>query len=59
MLKKSNKDYSGKLAAVSAMLDQLSVETLKSSNLATLHKFRERAQQWAELAAAELARRGE
>ena len=39
MLKKSVKDHSGKLAAVTAALDQLSVETLKGSDAAALRKF--------------------
>ncbi len=59
MFKKSNKDHSGKLAAVAAVLDQLSVDTLKSSDTAALRKFRELAHHWAELAAAELTLRGE
>jgi hypothetical protein len=59
MLKKANKDHSAKLAAVSAVLKQLSPDTLKSSDVAALRKFRELAHRWAELAAAELAKRGE
>ena len=57
MLKKVNKDHSGKLAAVSAVLDQLSVDTVKSSDTAALRKFREFAHHWAELVAAELTLR--
>ena len=59
MFKKPNKDHSGKLAAVSAVLDQLSVDTLKSSDAAALRKFRELVRHWAELASAELTLRGE
>ena len=59
MLKKSVKDHSGKLAAVTAVLDQLSLETLKASDAASLRKFREVADHWAKLAAAELVVRGE
>ncbi len=54
---KANKDHSGKLAAVSAVLDQLSVDTLKSSDTATLCKFCEFAHHWAKLAATELTLR--
>ncbi len=59
MLKKSRKDHSGKLAAVTAVLDQLSHETLKGSDAASLRKFVEIADHWAKLAAAELVVRGE
>jgi len=58
MFKKSAKDSSGKLAAVSAVLDQLSLETLKSSDAETLRKFHALVHHWAELTAAELAMRG-
>lgn len=59
MLKKSRKDHSGKLAAVTAVLDQLSHETLKGSDVASLRKFVQIADHWAKLAAAELVVRGE
>ncbi len=59
MLKKSRKDHSGKLAAVTAVLDQLSHETLKGSDAASLRKFIQIADHWSKLAAAELAMRGE
>jgi hypothetical protein len=59
MLKKANKDHSAKLAAVSAVLEQLSPGTLKASDDAALRKFLTLALRWAELAAAELERRGE
>ncbi len=59
MLKKSVKDHSGKLGAVAAVLDQLSVETLKGSDAAALRKFVKIADHWATLAASELAVRGE
>ncbi len=59
MLNKSRKDHSGKLAAVTAVLDQLSHETLKGSDAASLRKFVQIADHWAKLATAELATRGE
>jgi hypothetical protein len=59
MLKKSGKDHSGKLAAVMAVLDQLSVDTLKGSDAASLRKFVKIADHWAKQATAELAIRGE
>jgi len=59
MLKKSVKDQSGKLTAVTAVLDQLSHETLKGSDAASLHKFVQIADHWAKLAAAELVVRGD
>ncbi len=59
MLKKSVKDQSGKLAAVTAVLDQLSHETLKGSDAASLRKFVQIADHWAKLAAAELVVRGD
>ncbi len=59
MLKKSVKDHSGKLAAVTAVLDQLSLDTLKGSDAAALRKFVQIADHWAKLAAAELVVRGE
>ncbi len=59
MLKKSVKDHSGKLTAVTAVLDQLSVETLKGSHAAALRNFDKIADHWATQAAAELAVRGE
>jgi hypothetical protein len=59
VLRKSAKDQSGKLAAVTAVLDQLSLDTLKLSDAASLRKFCQVAHHWAELAAAELAMRGE
>jgi hypothetical protein len=57
--KKSVKDHSGKLAAVSAVLDQLTLETLKASDKAALKKFHALVHHWAELAADELARRAD
>jgi hypothetical protein len=59
MFKKSVKDHSGKLAAVTAVLGQLSHETLKGSDAASLRKFVQLADHWAKLAAAELVVRGE
>ncbi len=59
MLKKSRKDHSGKLAAVTAVLDRLSHETLKGSDAASLRKFIQIADQWSKLAAAELVVRVE
>ncbi len=59
MLKKSVKDNSGKLLAVAAVLDQLSLDTLKSSNETALKKFHALVQHWAELTANELAQRRE
>ena len=59
MLKKANKDHSAKLAAVSAVLEQLLPGTLKASDDAALRKFLTLALRWAELAGAELERRGE
>ena len=59
MLRKANKDHSSKLTAISAVLDLLSFDTIKSSDEAALRKFHKLAHHWAELAAAELARRGE
>jgi hypothetical protein len=59
MLKKTVKDQSGKLAAVTAVLDQLSLDTLKLSGAETVRKFRQVARHWAELASAELAMRRE
>ena len=57
MLRKSTKDHSAKLTAVSAVLDQLSPDILKTSDGEALRKFHDVAQRWAELAAAELMRR--
>jgi hypothetical protein len=57
MLRKSTKDYSKKLAAVSAVLGQLSLETLKASDEKTLREFFAAAQHWAQLAAVELDER--
>jgi hypothetical protein len=59
VLRKSTKDHSAKLTAVSAVLDQLSEDILKTSDGETLRKFHRVVQHWAELAAAELARRDE
>ncbi|MGA7326306.1 MAG: hypothetical protein WBX25_17940 [Rhodomicrobium sp.] len=59
MLKKTVKDQSGKLAAVTAVLDQLSLETLKSSDAEALRKFVQTADHWAKMAAAELVARGD
>ena len=59
MLRKSTKDHSAKLTAVSAVLDQLSEDILKTSDGETLRKFHRVVQRWAGLAAAELARREE
>ncbi len=44
---------------MSAVLDQLSEDILKTSDGETLRKFHRVVQHWAELAAAELARRDE
>jgi hypothetical protein len=57
VLRKSTKDYSAKLNAVSAVLDQLTPEILKMSDGEVLRKFHAVVQRWAELAAAELMRR--
>jgi hypothetical protein len=59
MLKKTLKDQSGKLAAVTAVLDQLSLDTLKLGDAETLRKFRESVERWAALAASDIARRCE
>ena len=56
MLRKSTKDHSAKLNAVSAVLDQLTPDILKTSDGEALRKFRAVVQRWAELAAAELRR---
>jgi hypothetical protein len=54
---KSTKDHSAKLTAVSAVLDQLTPDILKTSDGEALRKFHAVVQRWAELAAAELMRR--
>ena len=59
MLRKSTKDHSAKLTAVSAVLDQLSEDILKTSDEETVRKFHAVVQHWAERASAELARREE
>ena len=59
MLRKSTKDHSAKLNAVSAVLDQLTPEILKTSDGEVLRKFHAVVQRWAELAAVELVRRDE
>jgi hypothetical protein len=59
VLRKSTKDHSAKLTAVSAVLDQLSRDILKTSDGEALRKFHTVLQRWAELAAAELVRRDE
>jgi len=59
VLRKSTKDHSAKLNAVSAVLDQLNPDILKTSDGEALRKFHAVVQRWAELAAAELARREE
>jgi len=59
VLRKSTKDHSAKLNAVSAVLDQLTPEILKMSDGEVLRKFHAVVQRWAELAAAELVRRDE
>ena len=57
MLRKSTKDHSAKLNAVSVVLDQLTPDILKTSDGEALRKFHAVVQRWAELAAAELMRR--
>ena len=59
MLRKSTKDHSAKLNAVSAVLDQLTPGILKPSDGEVLRKFHAVVQRWADLAAAELVRRDE
>ena len=59
MLRKSTKDHSAKLTAVSAVLGQLTPDILKTSDREALWKFHAVVQRWAELAAAELMRRDE
>ena len=55
MLRKSTKDHSAKLTAVSAVLDQLTPDILKTSDGEALRKFHAVVQRWAELAAVELS----
>ena len=57
MLRKSTKDHSAKLNAVSVVLDQLTPDILKTSDGEALRKFHAVVQHWAELAAAEFMRR--
>ena len=59
VLRKSTKDHTAKLTAVSAVLDQLNPDILKTSDEEALRKFHAVVQRWAELAAAELVRRDE
>jgi hypothetical protein len=59
VLRKSTKDHSAKLNAVSAALDQLTPDILKTNDGEALRKFHAAVQRWAELAAAELIRRDE